>query len=258
MTNKVLYANGDSFVFGMESIEDCSKDPRNKNYAFPKFIADKLGYDSYINNAYNGATNEFIFRQTIFDLQILENQGINPKDVFVVIGWTALNRVEVDGGGYLDQIPGFDVAMNLPDGPGSSPEFKDFGTMFVNPGIGLTFIKHGKKIDINQEIVNWCGKYLWTEAVQLPSQEARMIALHEILKVKGYKHIFVNTVCPLERTTQLDLTCKNFYKIDSESFYMYVSDLYKNELRKWNHYSSVAHKGYAEHLLNYIEKNIIE
>jgi hypothetical protein len=148
--------------------------------------------------------------------------------------------------------------MNLPDGPGSSPEFKDFGTMFVNPGIGLTFIKHGKKIDINQDIVNWGGKYLWTEAVQLPSQEARMIALHEILKVKGYKHIFVNTVCPLERTTQLDLTCKNFYKIDSESFYMYVSDLYKNELRKWNHYSSVAHKGYAEHLLNYIEKNIIE
>ena len=64
---KILYANGDSFVFGMECIVDGNQHESNKELAFPKHIANKLNCETYINNAYNGATNEFIFRTTIFD-----------------------------------------------------------------------------------------------------------------------------------------------------------------------------------------------
>ena len=63
-----LYANGDSFVFGMECLEDASTLELNKEYAFPKQLAKRLDCPTYINNAYNGATNDFIFRNTIFDL----------------------------------------------------------------------------------------------------------------------------------------------------------------------------------------------
>jgi hypothetical protein len=253
MTSKLLYANGDSFVFGMEAIEDCSKDPENKNYSFSKYLSDLLGCELYINNAYNGATNEFIFRNTIFDLLELENQGYNPKEVFVVIGWTSLHRIEVDGNGYFSQVPGFMISNQMPDGPGSNKEFKDHGTMFVNPGIGLSFIKDNKKIDTNKEVVEWCAKYFWTETVQLPRHEAMMLALQQILTAKGYRFVMLNTVCPLERTTKLNLSDRNLYKLDTDSFYQYASNNHKSKLRKWNHFSHDVHAAYAERLFEYIE-----
>ena len=63
MNKQLVYANGDSFIFGMEILGDDSRDPANKDLSFVKKIADNMGAD-YINNAYNSATNEFIFRKT--------------------------------------------------------------------------------------------------------------------------------------------------------------------------------------------------
>ena len=69
----VLYANGDSFVFGMECIKDFDRAEENKELAFPKHVAGGLGCSTYINNAYNGATNEFIFRNTILSVIYIIN-----------------------------------------------------------------------------------------------------------------------------------------------------------------------------------------
>ena len=92
---KLLYTIGDSFVYGMECLGDRDRSLANKNFAFPKYIADSLGCEIYINNSYPGAPNSFIFKQAVFDILNLENIVKNPKDVFVVIGITSLHRIEV-------------------------------------------------------------------------------------------------------------------------------------------------------------------
>lgn len=48
---KLLYANGDSFTFGMEILGDNDRKQENKNHAYPKILAKKLG----IPDVYNGS-----------------------------------------------------------------------------------------------------------------------------------------------------------------------------------------------------------
>jgi hypothetical protein len=247
---KNLYANGDSFVFGMESIEDFSKTIENKNFAFPKYLHDMLGCSTYVNNAYNGASNDFIFRRTVFDLT---TKKLPPEETFVVIGWTSLHRIDVDGKGFFSQIPNFIPDLASPEGPAACAEFKDHQIMFVNPGIILNFIKDNIKIDANKEIIEWCAKYIWTDNLQVPLIESKIIALDHMLTQLGYDHIFVNTVINLPYTDHLDPSCKNFYKIESDSFYQWALKTYPAEHRAWNHFSFLAHKSYAEILFNYIQ-----
>ena len=102
--SKILYACGDSFMFGMECLGDKSKTQANKQLAFPKYLSDMLNCDQYINNSICGATNEFIFRQTVLDLINFEKQGINPNEVFVVVGITTLHRIEIDGERFYEPI----------------------------------------------------------------------------------------------------------------------------------------------------------
>ena len=144
---KITYANGDSFVFGMEAVEDNSRSLDNKQLAFPRYIANHLQSETYINNAYCGATNEFIFRTTIIDLEALERQGHSPEDIFVIIGITSLHRIEIDGKNWIEtsgrHVPNGTIGFSA--GTPLSPidwkinaetfprEFRDFGTIFVNP-----------------------------------------------------------------------------------------------------------------------------
>jgi len=260
---KLLYANGDSMLFGMECLKDGCKDEENKQLAFPKHISDALGCSEYINNSHNGATNEFTFKTTLTDLQKLEAAGHDPKDVFVVIGVTSLHRIEIDGAGWFGEYP--HIIQNLKQMKnekflGYPDEFEKFNTMFVQPGLEVDMMLGGKMYSLGRDIVPWCVKYLWTETVQLESQEARMIALHEILKLKGYDHIFVNSVCPLERTKHIDVACKNFYKIDQHghAFWEYAVTKYgDSERRRYNHFTPVPHESFGKELVDYIVTNII-
>jgi hypothetical protein len=118
----------------------------------------------------------------------------------------------------------------------------------------------GQMYSMKNDIASFFTKYLWTETVQLESQEARMIALHEILKLKGYNHIFVNSVCPLERTKHIDVACKNFYKIDQHghAFWEYAVTKYgDSERRQYNHFTPVPHESFGKELVDYIVTNII-
>lgn len=255
---KVLYASGDSFVFGMECKSDHSRDPENKNLSFPKYLSDMLRCETYINNSYNGATNEFIFRKTLFDLDDLESKGINPKDVFVVVGITSLHRLEIDGNRFFEQVPQH-FLKQISEHPMFPIEHYEYGTIFSNPGFnfGVTHYKSGTSINVETEIVPWASQFIWTETVQMKSQEARLIALHQFLQSRGYDHIFVNTVCALKRTTEIDTSNKNFYKLDSGSFYEWAKEHYPEHLRKYNHFSTVPHSEYAKELFNYIDDKII-
>lgn len=184
----ILYSNGDSFVFGMECLADFSTEEHNKEYAFAKQLADHLNCKKYVNNAYNGATNDFIFRNTIFDLLELEKSGVPPSDVFVLIGWTALHRLEIAGENWYNKIPGWEE--NKRDLSWCNvTEFKDFGTLFVNPSSKVVVdTPHGSH-DTNKAIIPFCVDYLWHDYLQISQQEARIISLHEFLKSRDRKSV---------------------------------------------------------------------
>lgn len=257
---KILYANGDSFVFGMECIEEQPTAEESKQLAFPKYLGDYLGAETYINNSYNGATNEFIFRNTIFDLKKLEQQGHDPKDIFVVIGITSLHRIEIDaenwtgGGEALDEILDF---MQKDGFAGYPASYRTHKTFFVNPNFSLNLKIRGRIYSLDDHVKEFCTTFLWTDNVQLASQDARILALHELLTLKGYKHIFVNTVHTLPAKTTVDLTCKNFYKLDSETFWQFGTENFPDEHRTHNHFSTIPHREYAKILFEYIQKNIL-
>ncbi len=257
---KILYANGDSFVFGMECIPDqpCHED--SKLLAFPKYLSDMLGATTYINNAYNGATNDFIFRNTIFDLKKLEQQGHDPRDIFVVIGITSLHRTEIDAVGWTGGGPELDKivdTMELRGFVGTPASYKKFKTIFVNPNFSLDLKIDGKIYSLDEDVVNFCARFLWTDNVQLRSQEAKLLALDELLTMKGYKHIFVNTVYPFLETEVLDPESKNFYKLLTDSFWGYGASNFPKEHLQYNHFSTIPHKAYAEILYDYIKNNLI-
>lgn len=253
---KILYANGDSFVFGMECIDHFSQIEHNKELAFPKHIAVGLNCETYINNAYNGATNEFIFRTTIFDLLQLEKQGISPSEIFVVIGWTSLFRIEIDGNSwYTKQVPGIKPKLQISNIE-AIIEYMNYGTFFVNPRHDLTLRWDGQLYSTNNDIVPFCVDYIWHDHLQNPQHEARLIALHGFLTAKGYKHVFVNT-CGEYQFAMLDNGTKNFYKLSSESFYDWAKINHPNEGRKNNHLTPIPHQAYGALLVDYICENIL-
>jgi len=254
---KTLYANGDSFVFGMEALEDFSRDENNKEYSFAKHIAVGLKCDTYINNSYNGATNDFIFRNTIFDLIELEKSGVNPEDVFVIVGWSSLHRTEVDGTAWFQKIPHFNENLNnILTNQHAPIEFRDFGTMFVNPTCGVVIGTNEKLYSVVDDIVPFCVDFLWTDGLQLPQQEARIIALHEFLKSKGYKHVFINTVDKVSYKV-IDTDCINFYKMHSEAFYNWASTTHAGKQRMASHYGAEVYEEYGKILLDYISENLV-
>lgn len=253
---KTLYANGDSFVFGMECIQDFNQDESNKEFAFAKHIASGLNCETYINNAYNGATNEFIFRTTIFDLLESEQNGIHPSDVFVVIGWTSLHRFEIDGKAwYQKHVPGIDPLTAILD-IDQRIEYMDYGTLFVNPAHHTTLSKDKTIFSTEQDVVPFCVDYIWHDRIQNAQHEARLIALHGFLKSKGYKHVFINT-CGNYQFKIMDNSIPNFYKLSTESFYDWGKTNYADEFRKNNHFSPIPHTAYGNLLLDYIVKNIV-
>lgn len=255
---KTLYANGDSFVFGMETIGPGSRDVACKDHSFAKHLSRHLNCDTYINNSYNGATNDHIFKRTIFDLNELEKQGNDPKDTFVLIGWSSLSRIEISGDSWLSGIPNWKAVLesfkNERD-PSYPIEFQDFGVIFCNPHSGITLTIGDHEVDTDKSIVPWAAKYLWDDVIQVPNQEARLMALHELLENRDYAHLFVNTCHPLFDTKNIDFSCKNYYNLTTSSFYDYGCENYPDQMLIMNHFTEVPHIFYAEQLFEHIQQH---
>ena len=87
--SKLLYANGDSFVFGMECIASTDKSEENKMYAFPKHVSDHLNAETYINmhneNISTLSTTIFFEDNDIKDRNINKITKYHYKDCLVRI-----------------------------------------------------------------------------------------------------------------------------------------------------------------------------
>ena len=76
--------------------------------------------------------------------------------------------------------------------------------------------------------------------------------LHELLENRGYAHLFVNTCHPLFDTKNIDFSCKNYYNLDTSSFYDYGVLNYPDQMLVMNHFTEIPHMFYAEKLFEYI------
>ena len=124
-----LYSNGDSFTMGMEIIADKDLSEDNKKYAYPMKITDALRIKDNVNSALPGAPNEWIARQTLADLCKMKADGIDLKKVFVLIGWSSTNRLEIS---IRDQINSFKEIGAWPPIGFTSTEIMMSQTNFVN------------------------------------------------------------------------------------------------------------------------------
>lgn len=252
-----LYCMGDSFVFGMEIFGDSNREERNKEMSFPRYVANALDCDTYINSAYNGATNEFIFKTTISDLIELEKTHIDPKDTFVIVGWTSLVRTEVDAEGFYSCNPfsnPSEIQKEL-ERFTQSPEAVDHGVQFISPflEILITHEKGKKHTDLGDFVLPWLTRFLWTDKVMIPAQQARMAALEGFLKSRGYRYVFVAT-CG-DYSFPLLEESKHYFWPDEKTFHNYALRHYPAHQRAEQHFSAAPHNGFGELLVDYITKN---
>jgi hypothetical protein len=88
---KTLVAIGCSHTAGAELYKGLSDHPKSKALSFASTIAKELDLQ-YINLAQNGASNDYIFRNTI---KFINQNQSSINDYFFLIGWTSAWRFEL-------------------------------------------------------------------------------------------------------------------------------------------------------------------
>ena len=239
---KTLYCNGDSFIFGMECSADHGRDESNKELSFPGYVRTALGCSTYINNAYSGASNDFIFRTTVEDLIELEKSGTSPNDVFVIIGWTSLDRSMIAASAF--------PATSLIE------EAIDHGVIFVNPGFRTTLISEFSDGASNLaiKVVPFLVNNIWTETVQLPTHQAQVACLEELLKSKGYQYVFVATCGNYDNFTMLQDSVHWFWPRD-KTFAQWAFSNHRLQKRAEHHFDAETHTEFGKLLVDYVTKN---
>lgn len=253
VTNGMLYANGDSFVFGMEILGDDSRDPENKNKSFAAHLANLLNVEQ-VNSSYNSCTNDFIFRKTLIDLEEILAAGKNPSDVFVLIGWTALHREEIVAKHILDYYHAGRAYKFRSD----SQEHTDFGTFFISPSHSqkMKIIANGtvQTIDIVKDAAEFCSMFFWDDDFQQEKAESKILALQNYLENKGFRYLFVNTCGTYKDFKMIDATDPGFFMFN-QSFFEWGKENYPDSIRLKNHFDEIPHQKYADLLFDYITKN---
>jgi hypothetical protein len=263
---KILYTNGDSFTFGMEILGDHSQIIENNEFAYPAELNKLLNIEINRNEAYCGATNEFIFRKTIQNLLEMENSGINPKDVFVVIGWTAICRAEINAINLIENIIQGEISLEeLKKISPLCPELRNFETFFIASGANITLDwKEKNRKDFVPAILEFLVEYIWRDDLEYEKWFVQQESLKNFLNNKGYDFLMLNTTQKFELDkfnswTKSLMNTLDLRYIDPINFSMHdwVKEFYPGEIMKYRHPTKKAHQKFAEYLYQYIIKNNI-
>ena len=267
---KILYANGCSFTFGMEILGANNSTLENKQFAYPTELANLLKIDFVRNESYCGATNEFIFRKTIENLLEMESSGQDPREIFVVIGWTSICRAELSGIDWTinsakDKLKSFGIILeerrDIQKYMTGNDEFHNFGTYFVSPNRHVEF----EKKDFVDDVIDFLVEHVWEDDLEYEKWFVQQEALKNFLNHRGYDFLMFNST----RKFNLDgfnAWTKNLMKtfdyrnyVDPINFSMYewVNELYPDDIMEASHPNKKAHKKFAEYLYQYITKNSI-
>ena len=254
---KTLFAIGDSLTAGAECIADGDLSEENKHHAYPMYIAKNLNIDECINKALPGASNDWIARRCVQDLEQLKREGRDLKDMFVVVGWTSIGRTEISIRS-LQKSYSHDPELNVEFMPQlKSAEMSLFGTLFINGS--MTPSKHKGDgelfIETFHEAKNFLGKYMWDLELEYEKWYSNILMLKAYLENNVGNFLFVNNVhqCELVNTAY---NFANYYKPDT-SFNAWV-DENKYQRMKLFHPVEKAHGDYAQLLTNYIKEHYEE
>ena len=115
----ILVSNGCSHTAGAELEYACQGECYDR--AWPKHLADSLGYD-HINLSMSGASTNRILRTTYEAIHDWVKKGKSVKDIFVVVLWSGIYRTEV----YVDESRYYNYDNNwTPMGVGNDARNKE-------------------------------------------------------------------------------------------------------------------------------------
>ncbi len=128
----ILYANGCSMTYGAELIDNpvtkkCLDHEHRLKTAWPGQLSKLLGMEC-VNWAKAAASNEKILRTSLKWISEYLGSGKDPSELFVVIGWTNVHRIEIRHNKEWRNV--------LPSSNSSIPEIREisrfFGEKIVN------------------------------------------------------------------------------------------------------------------------------
>ena len=253
---KKLFAIGDSLTAGAECIADEDMTEENKQHAYPMYIANKLNYDECINRALPGATNEWIARRCVQDLEELKRNGEDLKNIFVVVGWSSINRGEVSVRSIKDSIAhDQDLKLEFTSRLQHS-EMNHFETLFINPNLNPSVVKGDGDIFIEtcHETKNFFGKYIWDYELEYERWYTNILFLKNYLQNNVGNFLFHNNIHPCEvKSSCYDFV--NYYDPTGESFNEWATTNNYNRMKLY-HPVEKAHGDYSRLLCKYIEENL--
>lgn len=269
---KLLYANGDSFTFGMEILGNNNREQENKNHAYPKLLANKLGIPEVYNGAFLGAPNEFIFRQTMFELIELENQGHKPEDILVVVGWTVPFRAEVN---LKTSVEDSRVqAKVISDDPKALvnltayPEFNAWGNIFISAFAGTKYqVDKNTAIDIT-DVRDFHVDFVWDWDLEYNKWFSYVIALEHFLKARGYDFVFFNAIHPFNLDLdKLNSQSKRYrHLLQGDNYFNFLdwgwSDWgqkkFPDTVTQYGHFTGEMHDRFSDMLVKHITHCILK
>ena len=256
-----LYSNGDSFTMGMEIIGDKDLSEDNKKFAYPMKITDALRIKDNINSALPGAPNEWIARQTLADLCKMKSEGIDLKKVFVLIGWSSTNRLEIS---IRDQINSFKEVGAWPPIGFTDTEIMMSQTNFVNAHVSKWLEdKQGNKVyTFDHDAQAFCAQHLWDDVLEHEKWGANILAVKSFCEANDMKYLMHNNVNAWDSSledvkfnqVQDTIFNKNYYKHDTFAFARWALEHHRYGMREEGHFDETVHRMFSRVLLEYMEE----
>lgn len=219
-----FFVNGDSHTAGSYS-------PNNVANPFAKQVADYFISD-YINIAWPGGSNQRIIRTTVESLPSLD-----PKNTFILIGWSSWERTEWYWDNKWHQICG-DPGYNIPE-------------YYQTKWQANTEYYNSQFVDKSAD------QELWMRSKQ---QENAIFVFHHLLTQLGYKFLFfLGCANSFRWESQGSTTSKLPWLPGAWAHDPYVEEGFAYECQKrgfkkdhlW-HYGQDAHDMYAQELIKHI------
>lgn len=259
---EILYANGDSFTHGMEILGNNNVSEENKYHAYPMQITDKLNIGNNVNSALPGAPNEWIARTTILDLLKLKQEGQDLSKVFVIVGWSGINRLEITA---KEEIKMLKKTGEWPPLGMVSTEIEMFGTNFVNPNTtkwvkdenGATVCSFGDDAQM------FCAQYLWDEDLEHEKWFGYIMLVKNFCENNNIKYFFHNNVHSWNKDLNIrpnllsDIFDERYYQPYDFAFSPWGKERHSYGVRKEGHFTKQVHVAFTDLILPYIKENCL-
>jgi hypothetical protein len=210
-----IYFNGDSNMAG-EELEDRSK-------GMAGVMAKAYGAE-YVNQAVSGASNDRIYNTT---LDYLEK---NPRPDLMIIGWTEHGREQWYFNGEMHEINQLNVGNRIPDQFRRRQQF---------------WLEHIRR---NPEWHSIMG-YYWHN---------KIYNLHTMLQEKEIPHLFFNIFFHFRHDEKQHLNWNGCYHRPYAEGSTYINWCHRQGFSEitpgWQHYDETAHQGWAQVLMNVLDK----